>query len=971
MFTKIKQSFSLIELVVTVAILAILAAIVIPNVSDMREESFVTAIKNNTRNAQTAVDKFYLDNEKYPSNVQPTVFEPSAINWDILYPQYIKDVPEDLDKVYYWIDAFGKVWGSTVDAPKQVQYKEDSITWENDTSSTGYEIFAISVPNPATTKANNARVSIRKVDSVRKRGEKVMKYMNTSNEAHIISAFDQYGLPTAPVGFDYQGFPQKTDNGITLPIIEPGTYYFTTNAQGEAVWDGVKVIEDKPAGTDIKYSFATSNDGTNYSAYTEDFDSLPNSQYLKVKVDIIPDGDNKPVLYRLKVMFHLLSDEMMDYGRFLFPNIWDTLVGSENIKRESIPNFPDHIQIKDGENKGEFSNIISLGALKKVSNVDTLSITPKGAKVEYFYQTSLDGSSYSEPTPYLSDAPPGRYLKITTKMTRSSSGGSDSNGSPMIKGFKVETASPIDVVSSGGGSGQDALVGINDDNWITVDKLFYMVDATDVGDWTGSTIHDHQPANTRILYVYSTSNDGFDFGNYNKDITAVPNSQYLNVDIIKQIKPNATEMPKFYEIIVDYKLNGKDKSKGLGGDDALLHELQNAVYKYYQDKGSYPVQGDQPTITNPTKLDANALYPTYINHVPTFSKIKIWVTATGQLYISSIDAPTNVHVDGSYLKWDPVENAHHYNVYKVVGDKLVFQTTTTDTSFRGLRDQTYVVSAVDNFGNQSAPSGQGYLGYRDNKAPTKPSITAAVIERTSTYAKMTIQGYGSTDPDGDAITYEYDGLMANDIYPNGTYTVKARAVDNYGGVSEWATYTFSTDSALSTIFNTWDNYQRNSNSGQWAYNSSQDWLYSTQNVGWTGFWNPNDHVLNDYELNWEMTVTPHNDNDTIGMTFRMQDINNFYFIAIDDGGAIDGGLYKMTNGSYTRVVDFNLYNWDPDVWKQYKVRLVGNNIQVWAHGNLVANYTDNNNPYLNGGYGPFTYSQANGAFRKIILAPIQ
>ena len=56
----------------------------------------------------------------------------------------------------------------------------------------------------------------------------------------------------------------------------------------------------------------------------------------------------------------------------------------------------------------------------------------------------------------------------------------------------------------------------------------------------------------------------------------------------------------------------------------------------------------------------------------------------------------------------------------------------------------------------------------------------------------------STDPDGDTVIYEYQNMTADRYYPVGTHTVKVRAKDNYGGVSDWAAVTFSISSSAPT-----------------------------------------------------------------------------------------------------------------------------------------------------------------------------
>lgn len=85
-----------------------------------------------------------------------------------------------------------------------------------------------------------------------------------------------------------------------------------------------------------------------------------------------------------------------------------------------------------------------------------------------------------------------------------------------------------------------------------------------------------------------------------------------------------------------------------------------------------------------------------------------------------------------------------------------------------------------------------------NNAPTKPTLTANVT-RTYANGKFLVNlVVNSSDPDGDAITYEYDGKAADNYYAFGSYTVRVRAKDNFGGVSDWSSATFTvTNSAPS------------------------------------------------------------------------------------------------------------------------------------------------------------------------------
>lgn len=256
-----------------------------------------------------------------------------------------------------------------------------------------------------------------------------------------------------------------------------------------------------------------------------------------------------------------------------------------------------------------------------------------------------------------------------------------------------------------------------------------------------------------------------------------------------------------------------------------------------------------------------------------------------------------------------------------------------------------------------------------NRPPTKPQINAQVIAKTFSYSEINFQAYGSTDPDGDSITYDWSGVSKDNRYSNGTHTVKVRANDGRGGYSEWVEFTFSAESPMKTIFEQWENYIRSGSTGDWKYDSGQDIIYTTQNVNWTGYWNPADKSLKNYKLTWEQGVINQlagsgwTDDDTIGMTFRMQDKSNFYFVAFDNGGNIPGGIYKMVNGTRTTLTSIP-HRWTDNKFDQLEVTVNGNQITVKVNGTT---YTATDSTFSSGAYGPFTESQSHGTFKNVRL----
>ena len=72
MLTKIrrklnKKGFTLIELMIVIAIIGILAAIAIPQFAAYRAKSYNSAAQSDLRNVLTVLEAYYADFQKYPS----------------------------------------------------------------------------------------------------------------------------------------------------------------------------------------------------------------------------------------------------------------------------------------------------------------------------------------------------------------------------------------------------------------------------------------------------------------------------------------------------------------------------------------------------------------------------------------------------------------------------------------------------------------------------------------------------------------------------------------------------------------------------------------------------------------------------------------------------------------------------------------------------------------------------------------
>ncbi len=80
-FWKKEKGFTLIELMIVIAIIGILAAIAIPQFTSYRQRGFNAAAQSDLRNAATAQEAYYTDGQTYTQTIAdltPRGFAPSA-----------------------------------------------------------------------------------------------------------------------------------------------------------------------------------------------------------------------------------------------------------------------------------------------------------------------------------------------------------------------------------------------------------------------------------------------------------------------------------------------------------------------------------------------------------------------------------------------------------------------------------------------------------------------------------------------------------------------------------------------------------------------------------------------------------------------------------------------------------------------------------------------------------------------------
>lgn len=325
-----RNRFTLIELVISIIVISILLSIVLIKISDLKKQGIASSVSQNTRILQGSVDQYFLENERYPIELEGklTLTTPQLIDVDLLVEEGFLKKNLDTSKVknqYYWVDVFGKVWGNTI---KDIH----SINLFSETNSKrmefvigkkveGYSIYEVLGYNNSAylNKLNNKFASIDETEKIKDRsyrvireeavksGDKKLINFNLPNAKaeYLISVKDEYGLESPPFG------KFSSSQGGFQPLLnKTGVFEFETRSEDIMYWINFQYLAYTPGDSSVNFEFKVLDDKGNYTAWGNDFYILQPSKGIVVKVSMnADDKGNKPSLYDFRLDFKYKDED--------------------------------------------------------------------------------------------------------------------------------------------------------------------------------------------------------------------------------------------------------------------------------------------------------------------------------------------------------------------------------------------------------------------------------------------------------------------------------------------------------------------------------------------------------------------------------------------------------------------------------------------------------------------------------------
>lgn len=88
MFLRSRKGFTILELLIVIAVIAILVGIALPRFKGMKDEGNIAKAKGELRTLQTAVESYYIHNQAYPADISTATLSAAR-------PQVVATSPDD------------------------------------------------------------------------------------------------------------------------------------------------------------------------------------------------------------------------------------------------------------------------------------------------------------------------------------------------------------------------------------------------------------------------------------------------------------------------------------------------------------------------------------------------------------------------------------------------------------------------------------------------------------------------------------------------------------------------------------------------------------------------------------------------------------------------------------------------------------------------------------------------------------
>lgn len=300
----LKKKFNLHELLIVIVIISLLLNTSLPYFSDTKIKAIFAAVATNTNQLQEAVDNYMLDKEEYPTPEQPTLGNPQPIDFDLLYPEYLKLYPSEIAD--YWVDYLGTVYGSDANAPIVKYYAPGKFAWHIVPNAETYIIYEVNERKAQKGITGSAVINILSTPTKIKTtlGEvltvsldpqkKIIEVIGSPNKEYMVSAVSTLNLQTAPVGKDY-----KFNTPVVIPTgLGHNSKEIKLVSSERADWLALSKVENE-RNENLNYFFASSNNDSTYSHWATSIEDVPRGKYLKIK---ITNNNTEQLEYDIKRM---------------------------------------------------------------------------------------------------------------------------------------------------------------------------------------------------------------------------------------------------------------------------------------------------------------------------------------------------------------------------------------------------------------------------------------------------------------------------------------------------------------------------------------------------------------------------------------------------------------------------------------------------------------------------------------------